>query len=109
MTTVKEILNSGGGGGFFKVEEVARRVEDEGQFVLTIKGFQCEELKKYNSEETELTDLLSFEETSKRLILSGARKKQLADLFPDSEEVEGKKIALDVPRGARGICIGLPE
>jgi hypothetical protein len=111
LTTIKEILNSSGGGGFFKVEEVQRRADDGEPVVVTIKGFVTEKMKKYQGDEMEDTDILSFEETSKRLILNSARKEQLADLIPAGQPVEGHKIALAVRlKGAIAtIVVGAPE
>jgi hypothetical protein len=94
--------------GYFKNADI--KSLGKAGVVYTIKGLATEEI---GIQEKELKDVISFEETRKKLVLNMTRMNQLCSLFDD--EVIGEKVRLyfdlvEVRGSDRPmICIGLPE
>ncbi|MCI0354811.1 MAG: hypothetical protein L0099_07220 [Acidobacteria bacterium] len=78
--------------GFMGIETV----QNDGRCLYTIKTAGPQELKKPNSEETEVSPVLTFVETNKILVLSKSRVEQLADIFGENADLVGKRIAVTV-------------
>jgi hypothetical protein len=88
-------------------------IQKTGPQVLTIKEWGTEEVGFGG--EKELKPVLRFLQTAKYCIINASRAEQIAELFPDQEDLAGEKVMIDFgPYEIRGkvydqIRINAPE